>query len=114
MNEHAEPKAARTLPAAEPIRSNDFDRGELLVERCELLVVGHPLMRGVNAKRRRRALGTRVVARELPAIVAAAAVGDDVLRNVLDDEILAADAERRLLVEHEAAGGRRVPPHDEI
>ena len=47
----------------------------------------------------------------MPAVVAAAAVGDHVLRHVLDDQILAADAERRLLVELQRAG---IPPDDRV
>ena len=61
---------------------------------------------GSTVERRHRARLARVVARQLPAVVAAAAVGDDVLRHVLDDQILAADAERRLLVR---ASARRDP-----
>src|SRR6267378_3491871 len=70
-----------------------------------------PFADGLNAKRRHRAGGTSVVAGELPPVVRRAAVRDDVLRDVLHDQIIAADAERGFLVEIQRA---RIPPHDRV
>ena len=68
-----------------------------------------PLAHRLDHDRRHAAGGARVGARQPPAIVATAPVRDDVLRHVLDDQLLAADAERRLRAERQRA---RIPPHD--
>ena len=45
----------------------------------------------------------RIVPRQPPAVVLRAAIGDDVAWHVLDDQILATDAERRLRAERQRA-----------
>src|SRR5205823_2839609 len=56
----------------------------------------------------------RVVTRQLPAVVPAAAVRDDVARDVLDDQIAAPDAERGPLIERQPSSWRRVPPDNVV
>ena len=58
--------------------------------------VVRPLLRGSHHEAWRRASGARVGARQPPAVVAGAAVGDDVARHVLDDQIVAPHAEQGL------------------
>ncbi len=74
-------------------------------------VSGEPVARGLDHQRRHRSRGASVVSGQVPAVVATAAVGDDILRHVLDDQIFAANAEGRLLVQLQRAG---IPPHDGI
>ena len=64
-----------------------------------------PLAHRRDLQRGRRPALARIDAREPPAVVAAPAVGDHVPRHVLDDQVLAAHAEVRLLRRASSAPG---------
>src|SRR5204863_9045926 len=56
----------------------------------------------------------RVMTCQLPAVVPAATVRDDVSWDVLHDQIAASDAERGALIERQPSRGRRVPPDNVV